>query len=286
MVRITHPDNSHNMTIKESFQAAKSPQTTTEDGIAVTNNFAAVVDGSTSKGTLLLGGKSSGRVAMEIVCESIQHLDANITSAEAANKLTNDIRQLYIENDLLENAIAKAENRFTCSAVIFSKRRREIWFIGDCQCRFGGQTYTNEKLVDRILADIRCDAIEYLLRHGHTIEDLQLKDLGRAFILDALKDQCNFQNSKGDNPFLYAVIDGFPIDEGMIKTIHVPPHIHEVVLASDGYPVVCDTLDATEKELQRLLRTDLLCYSENRCTKGVMAGADSYDDRTFLRIEI
>lgn len=252
----------------------------------MTNDFAAVVDGSTSKGTLLLGGKSSGRVAMEIVCESIQHLDANITSAEAANKLTNDIRQLYIENDLLENAIAKAENRFTCSAVIFSKRRREIWFIGDCQCRFGGQTYTNEKLVDRILADIRCDAIEYLLRHGHTIEDLRQKDLGRLFILDALRDQCHFQNTEDDNPYRYAVIDGFPIDERMVKIIPVPVSVHEIVLASDGYPVLCDTLEESERELQLLLKDDPLCHRKNRCTKGMMADANSYDDRTFLRIEI
>ena len=274
------------MTIKESFQAAKSPLSTIEDGIMVTNDFAAVVDGSTSKGTLSLYGKKSGRVAMETVCKSIRLMDANITAEEAASKLTESIYKLYLDNHLLDDAITHAENRFTCSAVIFSKKRSEVWFIGDCQCRINGITYTNGKLVDRILTEIRCDAINYLLQNGHSIEDLQHNDIGRAFIMDALKDQCHFQNDKNDNPYRYAVIDGFPIDENLIKIIPVPPHINEIVLASDGYPVLCDTLDSSEKELQRLLKIDKLCYHENKSTKGMMVGANSYDDRTYFRIEI
>ena len=274
------------MTIKESFQVAKSPKSIIEDGIATTNDFAAVVDGSTSKGTLSLSGKTSGRIAMETVCECIHHLVADISAKEAAALLTEHIHRLYVDNNLLDDAVQHAENRFTCSTVIFSKKRREVWFIGDCQCRFGGKTYTNEKRVDSILADIRCDAIDYLLKHGHRAEDLRQKDLGRAFILGALKDQCHFQNTKDDNPYRYAVIDGFPIDKRLIKVITVPGNVHEIVLASDGYPVLCDTLEESERELQRLLKNDPLCHRKNRCTKGLMANANSYDDRTFLRIEI
>ena len=42
-----------------------------EDGIAESRDFFAVIDGSTSKGTLRMDGKSSGRMAMEVLRASI-----------------------------------------------------------------------------------------------------------------------------------------------------------------------------------------------------------------------
>lgn len=47
-----------------------------------------------------------------------------------------------------------------------------------------------------------------------------------------------------------------------------------------------DTWRETEDELQRLLREDPLCIHENAATKCLMEGQVSFDDRTYLALEV
>ena len=218
---------------------------------------------------------------MERISRALLTLPASATMAEAARHFTDALRC-----DLPEAAILHAQLRPTCSAAVFSRLRREVWLFGDCQCRFGGHTYTNPKLVDEILTRARCEAVEYLLSRGYTEADIKHYDAGRAFIYDALRDQTNFQNDPdASNPYRYTVIDGTPID---VSTVPVLPvgNVQTLVLASDGYPVVCDTWQETESELQRLLRVDPLCIRENPATKCLMDGQVSFDDRTYLSLNI
>lgn len=176
--------------------------------------------------------------------------------------------------------------RLTCSAVIYSRARRVVWMVGDCQCRFGGRTVTHPKWVDTVLAEARCDVLRALLAEGHGVEALRERDLGRAVIADALRTQTNFQNDTNPyNPFRYPVLDGFPVDEAQVPEWPVG-QADRLVLASDGYPVLCDTLRDTEGELRRLLRADPLCMAEMAGTKAWMKGNDSYDDRCYLSITL
>ena len=166
-----------------------------EDGIVESRDFFAVIDGSTSKGTLRMDGKSSGRMAMEVLRASIPCLPKDADAATAAACLTSAIRHYYEVHGLYEEAARHAENRMTASAVVYSVHRHEVWMIGDCLCRFNGMTYTNPKPTDCILAGIRADVLRYLLRKGHSIADLCARDVGREWIWTHLKDQCAFQNA-------------------------------------------------------------------------------------------
>ncbi len=222
---------------------------------------------------------------MELIAAALRRLPPDATAVEAACALSAPILSRYVAMGRLDDARRNGQNRLTASTVIFSRRRREVWMIGDCQCRFGGTTYTNGKRVDAILTTVRCDAIRHLLAHGHTVDDLRRCDLGRAFILDALRDQCSFQNAPSDNPYAYAVVDGFPIDPRRIRVLPLGC-ARRLVLASDGYPELLDTLAATEERLARLLHDDPLCYRLNPATKGWMEGNDSFDDRTYLSLEV
>ena len=65
----------------------------------------------------------------------------------------------------------------------------------------------------------------------------------------------------------------------------VPPQT-QVVLASDGYPVLKDTLAESEKSLDELLQKDPQCLWENRGTKGLVKGNQSFDDRTYVRFAV
>ena len=264
------------MKIIEQFNLGKREGIPCEDGWVVTPNFAAVVDGSTAKIKIAPGQESPGHLAMRLVCTAIQNLPATITKEDALKALTHILTE--------DQTYTTAHYRPTCSAVIYSQHRKEIWFIGDCQARWNGTTHHYEKAVDKILTDIRCRAIHYYLEHGYTEEDIKKNDKGRAFIYDALREQVHFQNdSDPRNPYRYPVLDGQPIDPKLVPSLPVDG-IQELILASDGYPELYDTLDETEGKLQEVLTKDPLCINENPATKCLVEGNRSFDDRTYLRI--
>lgn len=279
------------MKLIEAFSEGKyADAARCEDGWCLTPDFAAVVDGSTSKAaktylpnvSASAGGdkETTGHMAMRTVLECIETLSAEADMRQTAEVLTKALKAVNAPESVLH-----PEQRCTCSAAVFSRRRREVWLFGDCQCRFGGRTYTNNKYVDEVLTHIRCDVNRYLLSHGYTEDALRQNDIGRALIYDALREQTGFQNDLNvHNPYRYTVLDGMPIDLTTVPVLHVAEG-DMVILASDGYPVLTDTLDDTERTLQRLLLADPLCIGENAATKGLMLGQCSFDDRTFLKID-
>ncbi|MGM9693697.1 MAG: protein phosphatase 2C domain-containing protein [Alloprevotella sp.] len=267
------------MKILEQYLCGKSPDASLcEDGVVITDAFAAVVDGSTSK----VAGRHAGRLAMQTVVRALATLPASATLAETLTLLTRELASVSDARGRNDAAF-----RPTCSAVIFSRERREVWLVGDCQCRFGGQTHRVAKAVDEVLTEIRCRVLSRLLAQGRSREELLRRDLGREAIADFLRLQTNFQNvTDVFNPFRYVILDGTPVAPSAVTVLRVPADEKNLVLASDGYPELFDSLAPTERRLQELLRLDPLCISANPATKGVRPGNLSFDDRAFLRLEI
>ena len=81
--------------------------------------------------------------------------------------------------------------------------------------------------------------------------------------------------------FGYDVINGGDICTDNIVIYHVKPG-DRIILASDGYPALFDTLEETEKYLFNLLDKDPLCIHELRGTKRVINGNQSFDDRSYI----
>ena len=69
---------------------------------------------------------------------------------------------------------------------------------------------------------------------------------------------------------------------GAIGVVSVRPG-DDVVLASDGYPIMRPTLAESEQELERLRRADPHLVNEFRTTKGFTPELRSFDDRTYIR---
>jgi glycerophosphoryl diester phosphodiesterase len=59
-----------------------------------------------------------------------------------------------------------------------------------------------------------------------------------------------------------------------------------IILASDGYPELFDTLEETERYLFQMLTKDPLCIHELRGTKGVRPGNQSFDDRSYISFRV
>ena len=97
-----------------------------------------------------------------------------------------------------------------------------------------------------------------------------------------------FANKRG-SAYGYSVLNGEEIPEELIKVIRLSEFSgseHEIILASDGYPVLKPTLQQSEWELEYIMREDPQCCRMYESTKGLKSGNKSFDDRTYIRFQI
>ncbi len=172
------------------------------------------------------------------------------------------------------------EERLTCSAIIYSRLQRQIWMVGDCQCLLDGQLLENPKPQEAVYAAKRAKHAKQLLAEGMTIEQLRTHDAARDFILPDIVASMKQQN------VTYSVIDGFPIPEHLVPVITLDFHPHEIIFATDGYPILCPTLAESEQRLAQQRENDPLNIDSFLASKAFMLGQDSFDDRTYVRFQV
>ena len=272
------------MTILEQALVPKNPAKRSEDGIVVTPDFVGVIDGSTSKSQLRchrmplsLRQPSNGELAMHIISKYIKKMAAQTTCHQFCQGASRAIRSRY-KQSLLSHLAEHPEDRLTASAVIFSRLRREIWMVGDCQCLVDGQLYENPKPYEQELAQERADIIKASpLPREHFLTD----DTARQAIIPHMLQSMQHQNKT------YSVLDGFPVAEAKVVMLTLDFQPHELVLASDGYPFLCPTLSESEARLQQQRQDDPLNIGPSfMATKAFVAGNDSFDDRAYIRFSI
>lgn len=270
------------MQIIEQSIVPKSPTRGCEDGLVVGDNFIAVVDGSTSKSSrrcckgFNLAGRTGGELAMRLVCRYIRRMPKNATCRQFYVGVTELFRRQY-RSSLLAHLAAHPEDRMAASAVVFSRLRREIWMIGDCQCLVGGEYFDNPKPCEQMLAERRADIIRSSPEPwDHYLSD----DTARRAIIPLMLETMKEQNVS------YSVIDGFPIPEQHVRIITLDFQPWEIVLASDGYPWLCPTLAESEARLSEQKANDPLNIGLFKATKAFAEGNNSFDDRAYIRFKV
>lgn len=274
--------------IESKIEGKKSPESC-EDGLVVTADFIAVIDGSTSKTPHHLSpDMKNGRYAMVLISEYIQHeLKPESTVEDFCEGVTSYIyNKVYRQQGIEEQMQAHPEERLTASAILYSKAKNEVWMVGDCQAIIDGKLYENNKPFEDIVARRRVE----LIRQGFTPQEAR-KTIEPLLIQAMLEGQNK----------TYTVIDGFPIYQKGVKVVSLnapqknvetdvadslPLPTKEIVLASDGYPFLKPTLTESEEALARLLAYDPQCTHEFIATKGIVVGNKSFDDRTYIRFQI
>ncbi len=279
-VRRIHAD------IVEKFIQSKSGQIEDcEDLIHISNNFIGVIDGATSKNALKWDGKTGGQIAGQIIDKILNQIPADYSVDQASDALTQEINNFYYRVNLLDVIKNAPQKKISATLCVISLVRQEVWLIGDCQFIIGNQKFSNPLKIDSILANTRALCLELELIKGSTIEMLSKRDIGREYIMPLLEQQSLFQNS-GIKEYSYSMIDGFPIYKPGIIVQKIPEDVTTIILATDGYPIVKENLEESEKELKKILSTDPLMFREYKSTKGLMTGNISFDDRAFLKIRI
>ena len=270
------------MKILEQSIIPKSPAKKSEDGIVVTNDFIAVIDGSTSKTPRHhCPWMSNGRYAMLIVSRYIRRMPADISCQQFCKGVTRAIARHYWLRFPKQRMAEHPEERLTASAVIYSRRRHEVWLVGDCHCLIGGQYYDNPKPYEQQLAEMRAQKVESLLAEGYTESQLRQRfDPAREVMIPTMLKVMKNQN------ITYAVIDGFPIPQRLVPVITLDFQPWDIVLASDGYPFLAPTLAETEALLEEQRKNDPLNIGTFKATKAFVEGNNSFDDRSYIRFQV
>ena len=116
--------------------------------------------------------------------------------------------------------------------------------------------------------------------HKEPKESFLDHDTAREAIIPHMLETMQQQNKT------YAVIDGFPIPQQCVRVITLDFNPWEVVLASDGYPFLEPTLEASEQRLEWQRKNDPLNIGEFKATKAFSVGSNSFDDRAYIRFKV
>lgn len=257
------------MTITEHFICGKHTAADCEDGIVITNDFAAVIDGSTSKTPKRLDpSMKNGRFAMLLISEYIKQMPADYTMNNFCRDITLRIAEEYAKRGIAEDMAKHPEERLTASVIIYSNSRKEVWMVGDCQAIIDGEHYDNSKPYEQEIAMQRAT----LIKNG-----MSPKEARCAIEPQLIKAMLEGQNRQ------YAVIDGTPI---YMPGTRIVTASHCVVLASDGYPTLLPTLHESEEALAQHLTDDPQNITDFIATKGLVEGNVSFDDRAYIKLTI
>lgn len=293
------------MKIIESCIVGKKSPEACEDGMVVTDDFIAVIDGSTSKTPKHLNpDMKNGRYAMMLISEYIrEELKADASVDDFCQGVTAYIyNKVYEKLGVEERLKEHPEERLTASAILYSRTRNEVWMVGDCQAIIDGKLYENGKPYEQEIARKRVELIEQGLSPAEARKQIE------PLLIEAMLS--------GQNQ-TYTVIDGFPIYREGVKVVSVSdscsvqdsvPALNfvpasdsvpcsdsvsasgtifvsssEIVLASDGYPFLEPTLAASEAALAEQIANDPQNIHSFIATKGIVEGNKSFDDRTYIR---
>ena len=287
------------MKIIESSIIGKKSQEACEDGMVVTDDFIAVIDGSTSKTPKHLNpDMKNGRYAMMLISEYIQEeLKADASVDDFCQGVTAYIyNKVYEKLGVEERLKEHPEERLTASAILYSRIRNEVWMVGDCQAIIAGKLYENGKPYEEKIAQKRVELI---------VQGLSPAEARKQIEPLLIKAMLSGQNQT------YTVIDGFPIYREGVKVVSVSDSCSvqdsvpasdsvpcsdsvsasgtisvsssEIVLASDGYPFLKPTLAASEATLAEQIANDPQNIHSFIATKGIVEGNKSFDDRTYIR---
>ena len=287
------------MKIIESSIIGKKSQEACEDGMVITDDFIAVIDGSTSKTPKHLNpDMKNGRYAMMLISEYIrEELKADASVDDFCQGVTAFIYNKVYEKLGVEELLKKhPEERLTASAILYSRTRNEVWMVGDCQAIISGKLYENGKPYEEKIARKRVELIEQGLSPAEARKQIE------PLLIEAMLS--------GQNQ-TYTVIDGFPIYREGVKVVSVSDSSSvqdsvpasdsvpcsdsasasgtisvsssEIVLASDGYPFLEPTLAASEAALAEQIANDPQNIRSFIATKGIVEGNKSFDDRTYIR---
>jgi len=296
-----------NWSVVEQFVEGKSPDHLSEDMVALSPGFAAIIDGATDETGGIIDGRSAGRLAAETLVEAIGLLPAKANARLFADTLSEALTVAVNRAVAADRAtppdgvtapggvtapkgsgegqVERAGSRRwpSASVICVSFARNEVWRIGDCNFMIDAVTDVGTKRVDDAAYGFRSSINAALLAAGTPLEEILRCDPGAEAAKPLLALQQELTNITGR--WAYGCINGRTVPDDFIEVYAIDPAAEQIVLTSDGYPEVGATLQHSEERLADLLALDPAAVDQLwSMGKALRPGYRSIDDRAYLRL--
>lgn len=245
------------------------------DRIALGSGTVGVVDGATAKVWDNPRAPSGAQVA-DCVAGVIESSSGPAPSL--VGLATTAVAGLHAQVGVAAGSASAA----TFAAVVVG--HRQVVRVGDAHVAVNGTRIERLPTGEAVVASARALVLRQSVAAGMTLDELRRHDVGRDAIQPVLRALTGLRNVAVEGG--YGAIDGQPVPECFIELIALPDGACDIILATDGYPQIGHDLTESEKLLRQRLAEDPLMMADPPATKGWMIGADSYDDRAFVRISL
>lgn len=263
--------------VVESCSIARSEGAVNFDRLVTTPHVAAVIDGTTGK-PWHSAQMSGGGVADEIAA-----LLAGLDGTEAPEDVVLQLTAAVAKTKAAARSSNLPGSAATMAAVLVDSR--VVLRVGDPWVRIGAQLHPPRLRAERATAGARALMAAHAMSRGVPVARLRADDIAREAVLPLLRAADELRNHP-TSEWGYGAIDGGEVPTRFIERWTLPDEAVQVTLASDGFPWVGLDLTASEAALRTRLERDPLMIEEPPATKGSPAPEASFDDRTFLRVEV
>lgn len=266
--------------IIEKSCIGKINQSKCEDGLYISKNIVAVIDGGSPKGIKTWkNNQTSGWYCKEIILEALKKVDENWSNKKIIEFINKQVNKAYENNEAF--FYKHPEEQLQAGIIFYNDLRKEVVSYGDCMALINNDYYSHSKLIDTISTGLRSFYLKLNEMNAIPNQKNDIETYGRSVIEDIIKKQSYFSNL--DDPLGFPVINGLKLNLKQM-VVHKIKNKDKIVLASDGYIKLLPTLKQSEKHLFKTLKEDPYCYKNFMATKGWKKGFKSFDDRTYIKL--
>ena len=241
-----------------------------EDAFVITDQYVAVIDGTSS--TEALGSDlSPGRIAAQALVEVVRDLRGS-----------SDPQDIMQQMHAAIGDVSGGDESVAAACAVLDVESRRMMRVGDIRIGVGGVFDNPLTLWEDDAALARAALLRCHLARGDGVDGLRDNDLGRSMILPLIRQAVHLRN-RDDVPYGFGAIDGTRTPPEMVGVFRVASDM-EVVLATDGYPTPMPTLADSEERLRATIESDPLRIGPPGGLAGVPLGHASFEDRTYVRV--
>lgn len=266
--------------VAEAFTASKTGvDDDNEDTYADGPDWTVVCDGASDRSGYRLDGRTGGWHVSRLIAEVFTAAGPRARPCDLIAAINARYADLF--GDTVDPGAAE---RPSAVFAAFNKTTGMIVRVGDITWTNGTDVFEVRNKVEAVHVAMRSTYLRMLLADGATVDGLLAEDPAREIIGPSLRREVALRNRRDVGDLAFAAVDGRLIPGKFIETFTIDHSTRDVVLASDGYPLVLPTLSDTETYLRDDLQRDPLRIGAHAGTKAPAPGFVSFDDRTYVRL--
>ena len=269
--------------VVEQFVETKLDGRVCEDMIVVVaGRYAAVIDGASDETGARFAGLSGGRFAAEVIAATIKDAQPFADVRAFADSLASALSAAVAD----EIGELGDDVRWPVAAVVCaSAEHQQVWRLGDGNVAVDEVVHMGDKRIDEAAYSFRAAVNAALIEKGSPLAEIIETDPGSQAARPLFDSQQHLANKVG--PWGFGCVDGQIVPDEYLEVFPIPSGTNQVVITSDGFPVVGPSLRESERALSELVQRDPAAVGDLwSIGKSCKPGSNAPDDRAYLRLRV